>query len=53
MKQMAIAILAASFAISANAQVYIQDVGNLRTFSGTNGTTITCYRVGPNLTTCQ
>ena len=53
MKNTIIAILAAGFALTAHAQIYIQDIGNLRTFSGTNGQTITCYRVGPNLTTCQ
>lgn len=54
MKQTIIAILAAGFAMAAQAQVMIQQIGpNLTTFSGTNGQTITCQRIGPNLTTCN
>lgn len=54
MKNTIIAIIAAGFAVAAHAQVYIQDIGpNMRTFSGTNGQTITCMKIGPNLTTCN
>lgn len=53
MKNIIIAIIAAGFAASAHAQIYIQDIGNLRTYSGTNGQTITCMKIGPNLTSCQ
>lgn len=53
MKNTIIAIIAAGIAMTAHAQVYIQDIGNLRTYSGTNGQTITCMRIGPNLTSCQ
>jgi hypothetical protein len=54
MKNTIVAIIAAGFALTANAQIYIQDIGpNMRTFSGTNGQTITCIKVGPNLTSCN
>lgn len=61
MKQTLIAIIAAGFAVYANAQVAIpmetpmtiQQIGNLTTYSGYNGQTITCMRIGPNLTSCQ
>lgn len=54
MKNTIIAIIAAGFAVVANAQVTIQQIGpNLTTFSGTNGQTITCQRIGPNLTQCN
>jgi hypothetical protein len=54
MKQTIVALLAAGFAVSAYAQITIMDISpNMRTFSGTNGETITCMRIGPNLTTCN
>lgn len=61
MKQTLITIIAAGFVVSANAQVsvpiesplVIQQIGNLTTYSGYNGQTITCMRIGPNLTSCQ
>lgn len=54
MKNTIIAIIAAGFAIAANAQVTIMDIGpNMRTFSGTNGQTITCIKIGPNMTSCN
>lgn len=54
MKQTIIAILAAGISMAAQAQVTIQQIGpNMTTFSGTNGQTITCMRIGPNLTSCN
>lgn len=54
MKNTIIAIIAAGFAVTAHAQVTIQQIGpNMTTFSGTNGQTITCMRIGPTMTSCQ
>ena len=61
MKQTLITIIAAGFAVYANAQVAIpmetpmtiQQIGNLTTYSGYNGQMVTCMRIGPNITTCN
>ena len=61
MKQALITIVAAGFVLSANAQVAvpmqspinIQQIGNLTTYSGYNGQTITCMRIGNGLVSCD
>lgn len=54
MKKLTTAIIFAIAAASASAQVTILDMGpNIRTFSGVNGQTVTCMKIGPNMTQCN